>query len=93
MEISVRQLWNFGFGYSSCPNTGVFVSGLVLALKYVKVHVIRILFARSAHSHPHLRRIALLKINCKNSGEMARNEVVMKTKSFGFMNLGRLKFR
>ena len=29
----------------------------------------------------------------KNSGNMARNEVYTTTESFGFMNLGRLRFR
>ena len=34
--------------------------------------------------------VVLLEINGKNSGKMARNEVFMKTESFGFMKLGQL---
>ena len=69
----------------SQPKTKVSVSGLVLALKCAKFRkcAIRILFARSAPSHPlllllsytkwwifiqkNVRRVVLLKINGKNS--------------------------
>ena len=39
-----------------------------------------------------MHHVVLLEINGKNSGKMARNVVFMTTKSFGFMNLGWLRF-
>ena len=40
-----------------------------------------------------MRHVVLLKINGKNSTKRAKNEVFMTTKSSGFKNLGRLRFR
>ena len=39
-----------------------------------------------------VRHVALVKISCKNSMKMAKNNVIMTTKRFGFMNLGQLGF-
>ena len=110
-HLGVGQLWKFefsyGFGFSD-PKTGVLFSGLVLPLKYGKVHVIRILshclheiqsviyISRYKITVQDLKRCAsvlLGEMNSENSMKIVKLRYFSTTESFGFMNLTQLEFK